>query len=92
MATPSIRCRPQAPDRTTYPTRAAARADIFDRIEASRHFRRRHSTLGQASPAEFERAREGKVQGSEYRGDSKREVGERLGHPIGTNGKNRRRT
>jgi putative transposase len=40
--------------RTTYPTRNAARADIFDYIEAFYNSRRRHSTLGQVSPNEFE--------------------------------------
>jgi putative transposase len=42
--------------RTTYPTRDAARADIFDYIEAFYNSRRRHSTLGQVSPNEFERS------------------------------------
>ena len=36
-------------------TRDVARADIFDYIEAFDKVRRRHSTLGQVSPAEFER-------------------------------------
>jgi putative transposase len=45
--------------RTTYSTRDAARADIFDYIEAFYNVRRRHSTLGQVSPAEFERAQTG---------------------------------
>jgi len=45
--------------RTTYPTRAAARADIFDYIEAFYNSRRRHSTLGQISPMEFERTHAG---------------------------------
>ena len=42
--------------RTTYPTRDTARADIFDYIEAFYNSRRRHSTLGQISPNEFERS------------------------------------
>ena len=41
--------------RKTYATRDAARADIFDYIEAFYNSRRRHSTLGQVSPNEFER-------------------------------------
>jgi putative transposase len=42
--------------RKTYPTRDAARADIFDYIETFYNSRRRHSTLGQVSPTEFERS------------------------------------
>lgn len=45
--------------RKTYATRDAARADIFDYIEAFYNTRRRHSTLGQVSPAEFERTQMG---------------------------------
>jgi putative transposase len=45
--------------RTIYPTRDAARADIFDYIEAFYNSRRRHSTLGQVSPMEFERTHVG---------------------------------
>ena len=45
--------------RKTYPTRDAARADIFDYIEAFYNSRRRHSTLGQVSPMEFERTHVG---------------------------------
>ena len=41
-------------NRKTYPTRDAARADIFNYIEVFYNVRRRHSTLGQISPAEFE--------------------------------------
>ena len=41
--------------RKTYATRDAARADIFDYIEAFYNSRRRHSALGQVSPNEFER-------------------------------------
>lgn len=37
-----------------YPTRDEARADLFDYIEAFYNPQRRHSTLGQISPAEFE--------------------------------------
>lgn len=40
--------------RKTYPTRDDARADIFDYIETFYNSRRRHSTLGQVSPIEFE--------------------------------------
>jgi len=45
--------------RRTYATRDAARADIFDYIEAFYNSRRRHSTLGQVSPMEFERTQAG---------------------------------
>jgi putative transposase len=38
-----------------YRTRDEARADVFDYIECFYNPRRRHSTLGQISPAEFER-------------------------------------
>ena len=44
---------------TTYPTREAARADIFDYIEAFYNSRRCHSTLGQVSPMDFERTQAG---------------------------------
>jgi putative transposase len=40
--------------RRTYLTRDDARADIFDYIERFYNPRRRHSTLGQLSPAQFE--------------------------------------
>jgi putative transposase len=42
-------------NRRHYRTRDEARADIFDYIERFYNPRRRHSTLGQVSPAEFER-------------------------------------
>jgi putative transposase len=41
--------------RPRYKTRDEARADAFDYIEQFYNPRRRHSTLGQISPAEFER-------------------------------------
>ncbi len=41
--------------RKVYRTRDEGRADIFDYIEAFYNSRRRHSTLGQISPDEFER-------------------------------------
>ncbi len=47
--------------RKTYSTRDDARADIFDYIKAFYHSRRRHSTLGQVSPMEFERTHAGLV-------------------------------
>jgi putative transposase len=37
-----------------YPTRDQARADVFDYIERFYNPKRRHSTLGYLSPAEFE--------------------------------------
>ena len=45
--------------RTVYRTRDEGRADIFDYIEAFYNSRRRHSTLGQVSPMEFERTHAG---------------------------------
>ncbi len=39
-----------------YPTRAEARADVFDYIEAFYNRKRRHSYLGHVSPYEFELA------------------------------------
>lgn len=41
--------------RNHYPTRESARGDIFDYIERFYNPKRRHSTLGQISPVEFER-------------------------------------
>jgi putative transposase len=41
--------------RKNYTTRDEARADVFDFIERFYNHRRRHSTLGYMSPAEFER-------------------------------------
>ena len=43
--------------RRTYVTRDEARADVFDYIERFYNPRRRHSTLGQVSPDQFEKAR-----------------------------------
>ena len=40
--------------RTTYRTRAQAKADVFDYIERFYNPKRRHSTLGYLSPMEFE--------------------------------------
>lgn len=45
--------------RKIYATRDQARADLFDYIEMFYNTRRRHSTLGQDSPAEFERTHAG---------------------------------
>lgn len=42
-------------DRTRWDTHARARLDVFDFIEVFYNRRRRHSGLGQLSPAEFER-------------------------------------
>jgi putative transposase len=41
-------------DRKTYRTRGEARADVFDYIERFYNPRRRHSTIGNKSPVEFE--------------------------------------
>jgi putative transposase len=41
--------------RKKYVTREDVRADVFDYIEMFYNPRRRHSTLGQISPAEFEK-------------------------------------
>jgi len=41
--------------RKKYVTREEVRADVFDYIEMFYNPRRRHSTLGQISPAEFEK-------------------------------------
>ena len=41
--------------RKTYATRDAARADVFDFVERFYNPRRRHSTLGQVSPDQFEK-------------------------------------
>lgn len=43
-------------NRSRYMTRDQARADVFDYVERFYNPRRRHSTLGQISPDEFERA------------------------------------
>ena len=42
--------------RNTYRTRDEAKADVFDYIERFYNLRRRHSTLGYLSPADFEQA------------------------------------
>ena len=42
-------------DRSSWRSRADARLAVFDYIEAFYNPRRRHSSLGQLSPAEFER-------------------------------------
>jgi putative transposase len=46
----------ESTNRTQYPTRDDARADVFDYIERFYNLRRRHSTLGQVSPDAFEKA------------------------------------
>ena len=43
-------------NRTDYQTRDQAKADVFDYIERFYNLRRRHSTLGYLSPADYERA------------------------------------
>ncbi len=43
-------------DRTNYRTRNEARADVFDYIERFYNPRRRHSTLGYLSPAQYEKS------------------------------------
>jgi len=45
--------------RKRYASRDEVRADVFDYIERFYNLRRRHSTLGQVSPAQFERANRG---------------------------------
>lgn len=50
--------------RRTWPTRAEARAAIFEHIEVFYNRKRRHSTLGMLSPEEFEKmstSREGET-------------------------------
>ena len=42
-------------DRTSFPTKSAARLAVFDFIEGFYNPQRRHSGLGQLSPIEFER-------------------------------------
>jgi putative transposase len=42
-------------DRSSWRTRADARLAVFDYIEAFYNPQRRHSFIGQLSPAEFER-------------------------------------
>ena len=37
-----------------YPTRAAARSDIFEYIEMFYNSKRRHGSIGQRSPLEYE--------------------------------------
>ncbi len=44
-------------DRRTWPTREAARSAIFEYIEGFYNPRRRHSSLGYLSPAEYERSK-----------------------------------
>lgn len=44
-------------DRRTYLTRDEARADVFDYVERFYNVRRRHSTLGYLSPADYEEGR-----------------------------------
>lgn len=46
-------------NRRRYRTRDQARADVFDYIERFYNPRRRHSTIGQVSPDQFEKANEG---------------------------------
>jgi len=43
-------------NRRAYVTRAQARADVFDYVERFYNQRRRHSTIGYVSPAEYENA------------------------------------
>jgi len=49
----------ERPNHRRYATRGEARADVFDYIERFYNPRRRHSTLGQTSPDEFEKASKG---------------------------------
>ena len=41
--------------RRSWPTKASCRSEVFDYIEVFYNRERRHSTLGQRSPAEYER-------------------------------------
>ena len=41
--------------RRTYPTKEAARAEVFDYIEMFYNPKRRHGSTGNLSPVEFER-------------------------------------
>lgn len=43
-------------NRTNYRTRDEAKADVFDYIERFYNPRRRHSTLGYLSPAQYEKS------------------------------------
>jgi len=47
-------------DRYTWPTKSSVRTAIFDYIEGWYNLRRRHSTLGLVSPAEYETSLRGK--------------------------------
>ena len=49
------------PDRAPWPTRAAARAAIFDYVEVFYNRRRRHSTLRYLSPAAYEAAHQART-------------------------------
>ena len=49
--------RVERTDRKVYRTRDEAKADVFDYIERFYNTRRRHSTLGYVSPAEYEEQR-----------------------------------
>ncbi len=53
---PAASLKTERTNRKDYPTRNAARADVFDYIERFYNPLRRHSTLGNVSPANFERA------------------------------------
>ena len=43
-------------DRTRFATRTQARVAVFDYLEGFYNSHRRHSTLGQRSPADYERS------------------------------------
>src|SRR5271169_3707343 len=50
-----IKLKAERTARKTYRTRDEAKADVFDYIERFYNPKRRHSTIGYNSPAEFER-------------------------------------
>jgi len=57
MAEPFVATlKAELPNRSAWPTRAAARSAIFEYIERFYNPRRRHSSLGYASPVEYERS------------------------------------
>ena len=56
-------------DRRNWPTKTEARLALFTYIEGWYNPRRRHSALGQTSPANFERKHDDKIRKSPPRGE-----------------------